>query len=84
MKIPPIIILSISLGLSLAGISCTSSDQPHKAGSYAAARKMQVGSNIPQPYSADSAASTINEQELERAGNQQSMSSMNSMQGGAR
>jgi hypothetical protein len=83
MKTRKTIMMSLALGLSLAGMSCTSSDQPRKTGSYAAARKMQVGSNIPQPYNADSRASTINEQELERAGNQQSMSSMNAMQGGA-
>ncbi len=70
-------------GLSLLAAGCQSSSEPKKAGTYAAARQMRIGSNIPQPTSADNVNSTaMSADELDRMSRLQSTANLGGLGGG--
>ena len=81
-KITVCLFASVALG-TFAG--CQSQNTTTKTGSYTAARRNSLGSHIPQPYSADSTNSTVDDsymREQERMSNASSSVGRGSIGGG--
>ena len=67
---------------TFAGCQQTTASTPKKTGSYAAARHNMVGSNIPQPTSADNVNSTVDDNQLSKLQQNQTTNVGSSLGGG--